>query len=56
MQCIPIQGSGKGTLSGRLTDKYDIQFMSTGDILRQHIKDKTEVGRIAESVVAQGGM
>lgn len=50
-----IQGGGKGTLSGKLMDKYDIKFLSTGDILRQHIKEKTDVGRVAEAIVAQGG-
>lgn len=51
----PFQGSGKGTLSGRLMDKYDISFLSTGDVLRQHIKNKTEIGKKAESIVAAGG-
>jgi len=49
-------GSGKGTLSGRLMDKYDINFLSTGDILRQHIRQKSEIGRAAEAIVAQGGL
>ena len=35
--------------------KYNINFLSTGDILRQQIKDKTDVGRAAETIVARGG-
>lgn len=56
MLMLAKPGSGKGTLSSRLIEKYDIKFLSTGDILRQHIKDKTEVGRTAEAIVAQGGL
>jgi len=37
-------------------DKYDIKFLSSGDILRQHIKDKTDIGRTAEALVASGGL
>lgn len=49
-------GAGKGTLSSRLVSKYDLSFLSAGDILRQNIADKTEVGRIAEEIVAAGGL
>ncbi|KAF8212172.1 adenylate kinase [Mycena galopus ATCC 62051] len=47
-------GAGKGTLSARLVKKYDIVSLSTGDLLRQHIQERTEVGRQAEEIVAQG--
>lgn len=33
-------GAGKGTLSARLVQKYDILSLSTGDLLRQHIAEK----------------
>jgi adenylate kinase len=49
-------GSGKGTLSGRLVKKYEIMSLSTGDILRQNISERTEIGRLAEGVVARGGL
>ncbi|KAI1795850.1 adenylate kinase [Ganoderma leucocontextum] len=49
-------GAGKGTLSSRLVKKYDIVSLSTGDILRQHIAEKTEVGVMAEEIVAAGGL
>lgn len=49
-------GAGKGTLSSRLVNKYDILSFSTGDLLRQHIAEKTEVGRMAEEIVATGGL
>jgi len=49
-------GAGKGTLTARLVRKYDILSLSTGDLLRQHIAEKTDVGRIAERIVAEGGL
>ncbi|KAF9227662.1 adenylate kinase [Gyrodon lividus] len=49
-------GSGKGTLSSRLVKKYDILALSTGDLLRQHITEKTAIGQQAEEIVAQGGL
>jgi len=49
-------GAGKGTLSSRLIEKYDINFLSTGDLLRQHIAEETEVGKIAKEIVASGGL
>ncbi|KAF9483758.1 adenylate kinase [Pholiota conissans] len=49
-------GAGKGTLTRRLAQKYDIVTLSTGDLLRQHIAEGTEVGKEAEEVVARGGL
>ena len=49
-------GAGKGTLTLRLAQKYDILTLSTGDILRQQILDKTEVGKEAEAIIARGGL
>ncbi|KAG6814384.1 hypothetical protein H0H92_010970 [Tricholoma furcatifolium] len=49
-------GAGKGTLAGRLVNKYEILSLSTGDLLRQHIAEGTEVGREAEETVARGDL
>jgi len=49
-------GAGKGTLTARLVQKYEILSLSTGDLLRQHIAERTEVGREAEETVARGGL
>ena len=49
-------GAGKGTLTARLAQKYDILTLSTGDLLRQHIADQTEVGQEAEAIIASGGL
>ncbi|KAI5450550.1 Adenylate kinase 2 [Naganishia albida] len=49
-------GSGKGTLSARLVQKYDLHFVSTGDVLRREIMNGTKVGKEAEAIVASGGL
>ncbi len=49
-------GAGKGTLAQRLMKKYDLIAVSTGDLLRQHIAERTDVGLEAEKIVAQGGL
>jgi len=49
-------GAGKGTLTTRLAQKYDIVTLSTGDLLRQHIAEQTAIGREAEGIVARGGL
>lgn len=47
-------GAGKGTLTTRLAQKYDILSLSTGDLLRQHILGRTELGLEAEQIIARG--
>ncbi len=42
-------GAGKGTLAKRLIEKYRIPQISTGDILRQALKDGTELGKEAKA-------
>jgi len=37
-------------------EKYDILSLSTGDMLRQHIVERTEVGLMAAEVVTRGGL
>jgi len=49
-------GAGKGTLSARLVKEFDIVTISTGDLLRQQIAQKTDVGRQAEEIVARGDL
>ena len=47
-------GSGKGTQSSKIIDKYGFFHISTGDVLRDHIRRGTELGKIADSYIAQG--
>lgn len=47
-------GSGKGTQSDRLIDKYGLHHISTGEVLRNHIKKGDELGKIANDYISQG--
>ncbi len=47
-------GSGKGTQSEKLIDEYDLFHISTGEVLRDHIKKGTELGKIADSFISKG--
>ena len=47
-------GAGKGTVASILSEKLNIPQLSTGDIFRKHIQEKTELGRIAESYTSRG--
>lgn len=47
-------GSGKGTQSAKLIDKYGLYHISTGEVLRDHIRRGTDLGRIADSYISRG--
>lgn len=47
-------GSGKGTQSERIVEKYGINHVSTGDVLRAEIKNGTELGKTAKGYIDQG--
>jgi adenylate kinase len=47
-------GVGKGTQAKRLVEEFGIPQISTGDLLREHRKNHTELGMMAESLMAQG--
>lgn len=49
-------GTGKGTVASILTKELDIPQVSTGDIFRQHIKEGTELGKLAESYISKGNL
>lgn len=51
---IGAPGSGKGTQSRYLIDKYGFNQFSTGDVLRAAIKAKTEVGLMAQKFMDEG--
>ena len=47
-------GSGKGTQSDKLIEKYGLEHISTGDVLRNEIKNGTELGKTAKGYIDQG--
>jgi adenylate kinase len=47
-------GAGKGTQALRLAEKYELMHISTGDILRKEISDKTELGLKVKSIMDKG--
>jgi adenylate kinase len=48
------QGSGKGTYASRLSPILGIPHVSTGDIFRENIKEKTELGKKVEDYLQSG--
>lgn len=53
---IGASGAGKGTQAKKISNKYGIPHISTGDILREHINLKTEIGIKVKSILDEGGL
>lgn len=51
---IGAPGAGKGTQSVRICEHFKIPHLSTGDIFRKHIKNKTKIGKEVELLISQG--
>lgn len=49
-------GSGKGTQSDKIIEKYGLNHISTGDVLRAEIKKGTELGKTAQSFIDKGNL
>ena len=49
-------GSGKGTQAKKLVEKFGLAHISTGDLLRQAIKEETELGKTAKKFVDGGDL
>ena len=47
-------GGGKGTQAKLLVDKYNIPQISTGDMLRDHVSNKTKLGIEAKKFMDNG--
>ena len=49
-------GAGKGTQSKFIVKKYNLYQLSTGDLLRDEIKNKSELGTKISSIINSGGL
>ncbi len=47
-------GAGKGTQAQNIVKKFNLLQISTGDLLRKEIKNKTELGRQIEQIINRG--
>ena len=49
-------GAGKGTQASFLINEFDLTQISTGDMLREAVKHKTQLGKQVESIMADGDL
>ncbi len=47
-------GAGKGTQATKISDRYGLVHISTGDIFRANIKNGTKIGMLAKSYIDKG--
>ncbi len=51
---IGIPGAGKGTIANQLKEKYAFRHISTGDILREEVASKSELGNKVKNILDSG--
>lgn len=51
-----LPGAGKGTQAEKISEKYNIPHISTGDMFRLAIKEGTELGKEAKAFMDQGDL
>lgn len=49
-------GAGKGTQAEFIKDKYNVEHISTGDVLREAVKNETDIGLKAKSYMDNGDL
>ena len=47
-------GAGKGTQANNIVKKFNLYQISTGDLLRNEVKNKTEIGKEIENIISKG--
>jgi adenylate kinase len=47
-------GAGKGTQADRLREDFSLPYIGTGELLREHVAEESELGREAKSYMANG--
>jgi adenylate kinase len=49
-------GTGKGTMSQKLSEEFGFRHISTGDIIRKNQEEKTKIGLLADRIVNDGNL
>jgi adenylate kinase len=49
-------GCGKGTQAARLAEHYGVEHISSGDLLRRHVAERTSIGRAVEQSISRGDL
>ncbi len=47
-------GAGKGTQANLISQKYGVEHISTGDVLREAVKNETDIGKEAKKYMERG--
>ncbi len=53
---IGAPGAGKGTQAERLAERFNLAHISSGDLLRQHVRDRTSIGQRIKAYVDAGDL
>jgi adenylate kinase len=53
---IGAPGAGKGTQAERLAERFAIAHISSGDLLRKHVRDQTSIGQTIKSYLDHGDL
>jgi adenylate kinase len=53
---IGAPGAGKGTQAVRLAERFNIAHISSGDLLRQHVRDQSSIGQTIKAYVDAGDL
>ncbi len=48
-------GAGKGTQANNIVKKFNLYQVSTGDLLRNEVKNQTDIGKDIENIISKGG-
>jgi adenylate kinase len=53
---VGAPGAGKGTQASRLSARLGLPHVSSGDIFRKNLREKTHLGRVADEYISRGGL
>ncbi|MBQ1496527.1 MAG: nucleoside monophosphate kinase [Bacilli bacterium] len=59
MKCIILiaaPAAGKGTISKYIEDKYNYKHISTGDLLREEVRNNTDIGKEIKPLLEKGSL